>query len=85
MDDLFADSWLSGEPVYVGDLDRCRPSEALSDNPQPGRWRAMEYDTESFSGTMLLAGVETGAPEVTYPLAVSGWHAISVGLYPYHG
>ncbi len=85
MDDLFADSWLSGESIYVGDLDRCRPSEALSDDAQPGRWRTMVYDTESFSGTMLLAGVETGAPEVTYPLAVSGWHAISVGLYPYHG
>jgi uncharacterized lipoprotein YddW (UPF0748 family) len=29
---------------------------------------------------MLVAGNDTGAPDVTYPLNASGWHAISIGL-----
>lgn len=40
-----------------------------------------EYETESFSGTMLVAGEETVPPTITYPLNVRGWHRISIGLY----
>ena len=41
----------------------------------------MPYETEQFAGTMLLAGPETAAPDVTYPLNADGWHAISIGMY----
>ena len=41
----------------------------------------MHYETEQFAGTMLLAGPETAAPDVTYPLDADGWHAISIGMY----
>ena len=81
----FADRWLSGEPVYLGDLDSCQPTDALTQSPQPGRWRLLDYETDVVSGVMLLAGPETGAPEVTYPLKVSGWHAVSVGVFPHYG
>ena len=30
---------------------------------------------------MLIAGPETAAPEVTYPLEATGWHAITIGVY----
>ena len=54
---------------------------AVSYEATPRRWRALAYDTEQFSGVMLLAGPETAAPEVRYPLGASGWHAVSIGLY----
>ena len=78
--DRLGDRWLSAEPVYLTDLDRCEPSSAVFREPRSGRWRALEYETEGFTGVMLIAGPETAAPEIRYPLAVSGWHAISIGL-----
>ena len=83
-DELYADSWLSGQPIYLTDFDRCQPSGALSEDAGPARWRMLPYETDALSGVMLLAGPETGAPEVTYPLSVSGWHAVSVGVYPHY-
>ena len=32
---------------------------------------------------MLLAGPETAAPPVTYPLNVGSWHAVSMGIHPF--
>lgn len=41
----------------------------------------LAYETENFAGTLLVAGEETLAPEITYPLKARGWHRISIGLY----
>jgi hypothetical protein len=82
--DLFADRGYAGDPVYLTDMDVSRPSESLSPAPRKGRWRTLPYETELLSGTMLAAGPDTGAPEVTYPLDASGPHAISVGLLGDH-
>src|SRR5262245_6686548 len=62
-------------------MDRCRPSDALSSTPKRGRWRLLPYTTDEFAGTMLVAAHETNAPEITYPLEVTGWHRISIGVY----
>lgn len=78
--DHFADRGFGGKAVYLTDMDRCRPATALSAEPRKGRWRTLRYETESLSGTLLAAGPETGAPDVAYPLAASGWHAVSVGV-----
>jgi hypothetical protein len=67
--------------MYLTDLHRCTPASALSRRAERGRWRLLEYETPSFSGTMLVAGEETVPPNVTYPLDVRGWHRISIGLY----
>ena len=80
----YSDSWLSGEPIYLADMDRCLPSDALSPFPLPGRWRMLEYDADDFSGVMLLGGPETAAPEITYPVNVTGWHAVSIGVFPHY-
>ena len=82
--ELYSDNWLSGEPIYLADMDRCLPSDALTSFPVPGRWRTLEYETDDFSGVMLLGGPETAAPEITYPLNVSGWHAVSIGVFPHY-
>ena len=65
-------------------MDRCLPSDALSSFPVPGRWRTLEYDADDFSGVMLLGGPETAAPDITYELGVTGWHAVSVGVFPHY-
>ena len=79
--DRLRDGWLAGPPVYLADLERCSPGEALSPAPALRHWRALPFTAETCAGTMLLAGPETAAPDVTYPLDVQGWHAISIGVY----
>ena len=79
--DSLMDNRFSAQPIYLSDLSRCVPDGALSPEPAPGRWRSMSYETDALSGVMLMGGPETAAPEVRYPLGVSGWHAVSVGFY----
>ena len=81
---FYADTGFAADPIYVTDLDRCGPETALSPEADRGRWRMLPYEADGISGVMLLAGPETGAPEITYPLAVSGWHAVSVGAFGGH-
>ena len=79
-----ADRGFSAEPVYLTDLDRCEPASALSSDPRLGHWRTLAYETETLSGVMLMAGTETAAPEVTYPLKATGLHAVSIGVWGDH-
>ena len=73
------DLGLSQPPIYLTNLDRCQPADALSAEARTGQWRAFAYSTAAFTGTLLYAGDHTAAPAVTYPLGVRGWHAISIG------
>ena len=82
--DGIADRGFAAQPIYLTDMDRCQPASALSSEPKPGLWRTLAYETDAMSGVMLMAGAETDAPEVTYPLGVSGWHAVSIGVYGDH-
>jgi hypothetical protein len=67
--------------VHLTDLDRCRPASALSTRLKRGTWKTLEYETEDFGGTMLVALEESAAPDLTYALNRSGWHRIYVGIY----
>ena len=80
--DRIGDSWLSQKPIYRADLDRCTPADALAAEPRLRRWRTLNYEIDSLSGTMLLAGPETAAPAITYPLNLRGLYAVSVGVLP---
>ena len=71
--DFISDRGFTSEPIYRTDLDSCLPVESISRTPKLRHWRALEYATGSFSGVMLLAGPETAAPVITYPLGVQGW------------
>lgn len=81
--DYIADRGFSQPPIYLTDLDRCTPAGALSTEPRRHAWRTLPYSTGAFNGVMLLAGPETAAPPVTYPLNVRGWHAVSIGVHPF--
>ena len=77
--DLLFDRGFSAEPRYVTDLGDCAPAGAMSYDPQHGRWRLIDYETNALTGTMLLGDPETHASPVTYPLRAEGLHAVSIG------
>ncbi len=80
--DLLGDRAFASSPIYVSDMDRCKPPTALTSRSQRGAWRTLEYETPQFCGTMIMVNPETGAPDVTYPLDLHGLHAISIGIHP---
>ena len=82
MRESIADRALAADPIYLTDLSRCRPADALSPKPRRKHWRTLSYTTDGLAGTMLLAGPETAAPDVHVPLDVDGWHAVSIGVLP---
>jgi hypothetical protein len=71
----------TSQPIYLTDLQRCLPAHALAAGKQRGCWRTLDYESNTLAGTMLVAGEETLPPVVTYPLAVRGWHRLSIGVY----
>ena len=83
--DYIADRGFAAEPVYVADLDQCTPAGALSRESKRGHWKMYDYETHGFNGVVLMAGPETEAPDITYPLNVTGWHAVSIGIHPTQG
>lgn len=79
--DRIGDMGFTAQPIYLTDLGNCQPRSALTTETRKGRWRILEYEAEALSGVMLVAGTETGAPSLTYPLRYTGWHAISIGVF----
>ena len=83
--DFFGDRGFSGEPVYLTDMERCTPSEAIGRESVRGSVAGYDYETAGFDGVLLMAGPETEAPDIAYPLDVTGWHAVSIGIHPTDG
>ena len=67
--------------VYLTDLGKCQPQSSLSRKWKYGTWRLLDYETEPFKGTMLIAVQESSATEVIYPVERNGWHQIHIGIY----
>ena len=67
--------------LYLADLKRCQPASSLAKTWKHGTWRLLDYTTDTLSGQLLLAGHDSQAPEVTYPVNRSGWHEIYIGIY----
>ena len=65
-----ADRGFTAEPICLMDLERSLPPGALPKLSKSGHWRTLGYQTDTLSGTMLVAGPETAAPEVIYHLEV---------------
>lgn len=80
-EDQYADRWLSQKPVYLTDLSRCRPESALSGDSAHRKWRVIDYRCDKIAGNAIVAGEETEAPSVRFPLNVSGWYAVSIGAW----
>src|SRR5439155_1441058 len=82
----FADVAASDSPpIYLTDFDRCLPGSALSRKAKRNRWRLLDYEAEHLKGVLLVAGQNTAAPEITYPLNRKGWYAIYIGLRSAYG
>jgi len=83
--DKLTDRWLTAPAKYLCDLDHCEPSDAMRSTAARGHWRKVAYTTNERSGIMLMAGPETAAPPIRYPLNIHGWHSISIGSYVFPG
>ncbi len=79
--DRLRDRWLSAEPTYITDLSGATPEGSVVEEPARGKWRALQYEADGLNGIMLIAGPETGAPEVELGLDAEGWHAVSIGVF----
>ena len=74
----------TGTDIIISDMSHCKPKSAISKRETRNRWQLMAYrtyDAEPQSGVMLGAPSFVTAPEVTLPLDISGWHAISIGVW----
>ena len=67
--------------VFLSDMGQCTPAAALSSGHRKYHWQTVPYEAEGVCGTLLFAGPETEAPQVTLPIEAAGWHAIYVGLW----
>ena len=79
--DRYADRWLSQEPVYLTDMNRCQPAAALSEQAARGQWRVIDYRCDELAGSAIVAGDTTEAPPVRLLLRAKGWHAVSIGAW----
>ena len=68
--------------TYLTDMGACLPSAALSPTARDDKWQLVDYDAGEFQGRMICAQSLVQAPEVTLPLNVQGWHALSIGFWP---
>lgn len=66
--------------VIISDLKCFKPENAISYEIDPFKWRAVDYETEAFNGTMFLAMGESQVPELTYDPELKGWYAVYIGI-----
>ena len=72
------------DAVYLTDMTRCEPGSAITKRFQRGAWKAVEYETAEFGGTMLYSIAGLGSPELTFRLDRQGWYAVYLGLHDSH-
>ncbi len=73
--------WENGaKPIVVTDMSQCQPATALADHRAKGKWKVLDYESGPYTGKLISANYESGAPPVALPLPVKGWHAIYVGV-----
>ncbi|NOY82407.1 MAG: hypothetical protein GXP31_15515 [Kiritimatiellaeota bacterium] len=70
----------SADAVVLRDMSRVEPRTALARRATKGKWKLIPYESGGHDGTMVWASPETGAPEISLPLGVKGWHAVFVGI-----
>lgn len=67
--------------VWISDMTRCRPADAVSADGRHGTWIAVDYEIERGAGVMLYGTPGREPPPIRLPLNVNGWHAIFVGVH----
>jgi uncharacterized lipoprotein YddW (UPF0748 family) len=71
------------ESIYLLDMTRCQPADAIGTDFVRGRWTAVDFSIAAGAGKMLFSGPDTQAPPVQLDPEVSGWYHIFVGTYRY--
>jgi hypothetical protein len=72
------------ESLYLLDMSRCEPADAIDTEFGEGRWTAVDYSITAGAGKMLFSGPDTKAPPVCLDPGVRGWYHIYVGTYRHH-
>ena len=70
------------EAIYLTDMSKCLPEDALSTTPTRHKWQVVDYNAGEISGNMVCAPPPYETPAITLPLNVEGWHAFSIGFWP---
>ena len=68
--------------IYLTDMGKCLPANALSAVSTHTQWEVAEYDAGEIKGKMIIAQAFAKPPEVRLPVNLKGWHAISIGFWP---
>lgn len=66
--------------VVITDLKCFQPQSAISFDTELFKWKAVDYETENFNGTMVFTTGENHVPELSYNPGLEGWYAIYVGI-----
>ena len=69
------------DSIDLLDMTACEPRDSFSPEFEPGKWTTVPYEVERGRGVMLFSGPESGAPALTLPPGVDGWHHIYVATY----
>ena len=72
------------DAVYLTDMTRGQPGSAVTRRFARGAWKAVEYETAEFSGTMLYSIAGLKSPELAFRLDRQGWYAVYLGLHDSH-
>ena len=67
--------------VLISDLTRLEPASAISRQPRPGAWTAVDYEIEDAPGVMLFGLPGSDAPPLTLRLELDGWYQIRLGIF----
>ena len=67
--------------IYLIDLNRCEPAIGLRPRFHQGAWKVINYEAETFKGSMLYSIAGLNSPAVTYRLKLQGWYAIYLGFH----
>ena len=70
---------IAGE-IVIRDFSRVQPASAVSTEAVKGKWRLLDWQSESDAGRLLYSYLDA-APELTVPLNAEGYYAISLGLF----
>ncbi|MBT5873529.1 MAG: hypothetical protein HOH43_08935 [Candidatus Latescibacteria bacterium] len=72
------------ESIYLLDMTRCEPSNAIDIHFGLGKWTAVAYSISAGAGRMLFSGPDTQAPPIRLDLGVRGWYHIFIATYRHH-
>lgn len=69
------------QEVWLSDLTRCEPSDAISYDGRQGTWVAVDYEVEEGKGVMLFGLPRLDPPPLKLRLPLTGWYAIQLGIF----